>query len=171
MRRTIVLLLALALTTAAAWQRRDAYVLHSGKSNITMMGGMTIDALVALHKRLGEDTPYLWARIAGREYLIRDEAFLRQADALWAPVRALKPEEKALSAEEKRLDDRIDAIEDGEAKAAPGELERLRARNRAVSQRMRELDERSEALEKGVEAKLQEMIEQAIRDGRAKTLR
>jgi hypothetical protein len=40
-----------------------------------------------------------------------------------------------------------------------------------VSRRQRELDKRSEALEKVAEAKLRELIREAIRDGRAKELR
>ena len=170
MRRTILLLAVLALTTGAAWRRGDAYVLHAGKTNVTMTS-VSMRELPALLRRLGENAPYFWTRMAGREYLIRDEAFLREAMALWAPVEELKPEQKALSAEERRLDHRIDAIEDGEAKAEPGELARLRDRNAVVSARMRELDEREEALEKVIEAKLRDLAEQAIRDGRAKELR
>jgi hypothetical protein len=37
--------------------------------------------------------------------------------------------------------------------------------------RERELDERSEALEKVVQAKLRDLVDQAIRDGRANALR
>src|SRR4029079_3701904 len=65
----------------------------------------------------------------------------------------------------------IDAIEDGKAKAEPGELQRLRERNRVVSARMRELEDRSEALETRIEAKLRTMVERAIRDGRARPMR
>ncbi len=100
-----------------------------------------------------------------------DKALLRQAAALWAPIEAMEPEQRALGEEESRLHTRIDAIEDGKAKAAPGELARLRERNAVVSRRERELDERSEALEKVVEAKLRELVDEAIRDRRAKELR
>ncbi|HEY6141302.1 MAG TPA: hypothetical protein VI670_26400 [Thermoanaerobaculia bacterium] len=170
MRRTILLLLLLALAAGAAWRRGDAYVLHFGKTDVTMMTGSSIEFFVGLQKRLGGGS-YLWTRIDGREYLIRDEAFLRDADALWAPAHALKPEEKALSAEERRLDRRIDAIEDGKAAGEPGELKRLRERDRVVGARLRELEERSEAMEKEIEAKLRIMVEQAIRDGRARPMR
>jgi hypothetical protein len=72
-----------------------------------------------------------------------------------------------LNDEERRLDQRIDAIEDGEATGASGELEQLRARDKIVSRRQRELDEREEAMEKVVEARLRQVIEDAIRGGRA----
>ena len=158
------------MMTGAAWQRGDAYMLHAGKTNVTMTSSrVSIRSVVALQKRLG-DGRYLWTRIDGREYLIRDEAFLREAVALWAPIDALKPEQRELDAEEERLDDRIDAIEDGDAKAEPGELERLRERDHVVTRRQRELDQREEALEKVIEAKLRDMVEQAIRDGRAREL-
>ena len=171
MRRTILLLAFLALATGGAWPFGDAYVLHSGKTDVTMTSSrVSIDSVVKVRKRFG-DGPFLWTRIGGREYLIRDEAFLRDADELWAPMEALKPEQHALGDEERRLDRRIDAIEDGKAKGEPGELDRLREQYRVVSRRERELDHRSEAMEKVVEAKLRRMIEEAIRDGRANPLR
>src|ERR1043165_9302179 len=165
MRRTILLLAVLALTTAAAWRRGDAYVLHVGKTDVTMTSSQVgIDSVVALQHRLGNG-PYLWVRVSGREYLIGDEPFLRQAEALWAPVQALKPEQHELDDEERRLDKRIDAIEDGKATAEPGELAPLRERMRVVERRQRELDHRSEAMEKVIEAKLRDMVDEAIRDG------
>jgi len=169
MRRTILLLALLALSTGAAWRRGDAYMLHVGKTDVTMTS-TTVNELVALRRRLG-DGSYLWVRLGSREYLIRDEALLRDAAALWAPVEAMKPEERELSAEESRLDKRIDAIEDRRATAAPGELEQLRARYEAVERRLREVDQREEAMEKEIEAKLRQRIEEWIRDGRAKELR
>jgi len=135
------------------------------------MTGMTVDRLVAAHKRFSDSAPYFWMRIDGREYLIRDETFLRQARALWAPVDALKPEQKELDKEERRLDRRIDAIEDGDDRADRSELQQLRERNRVVSRRMRELDEREEAMEKVIESKLRDMAEQAIRTGVARPVR
>src|SRR5881392_640502 len=113
MRRTMFLLAVLALTTAAAWRRGEAYVLHVGKTDVTMTSShVSIENVVALRHRLG-DAPYLWVRIGGREYLIRDDVFLREAAAMWAPVQALEPEQHELGDEERRLDKRIDAIEDG----------------------------------------------------------
>jgi hypothetical protein len=171
MRRTILLLALLALTTGAAWRRGDAYMLHVGKTNVTMTSStVAINDLVPLQRRLG-DGSYLWVRLGSREWLIRDEALLRQASAMWAPIDALRPEQDELGEEESRLDKRIDAIEDRKAKAEPGELARLRERNAVVSRRQRELDERSEAMEKVAEAKLRQLVDEAIRDGCAKELR
>lgn len=167
--RQIVLLLAIAaFATAATWNRGDAYILHAGKTDVSMTN-MSISELVA-RQHLG-NASYLWARIRSHEYLIEDEGVLRDAVALWAPIEALKPEQQSLSDEEERLDARIDAIEDHEATASDGELERLRVRNEVVSRRQHELDEQEEAMEKVVEARLRTMIEDAIRTGRAKKLR
>ena len=159
------------MMTGAAWRRGDAYELRVGKTNVilTTTSGASLHSLTALRQRLG-DEPYLWTRISGRDYLIRDEDFLREAAAMYAPIDALKPEQDALEAEEE-LDHRLDAIYDGDTKAEPGELQRLRERNRVVSQRQRELDRQEEALEKVIEGKLRGMVEQAIRDGRAQALR
>ncbi|HEV2722114.1 MAG TPA: hypothetical protein VG323_18985 [Thermoanaerobaculia bacterium] len=170
MRRTILLLALLALSTGAAWRRGDAYILHRGNEQVAMMSS-TIEQMNGLMRRLGHE-PYFWARIDGREWVIRDEAFLREAVALWAPVRELKPEEKALNAEERQLDKRIDAIEDHPRTAAPapGELDQLRARYRDVEQRLRELDHRMEAREKVAEETLRDLVDAAIRDGRAKSI-
>ena len=169
MKRAIFLLALLALTTGAAWRRGDAYVLRAGKTDITMTS-TTMRELPALLRRFG-DGPYLWVRLGSREWLIRDETVLREAVELWAPIEALRPEQRELDAEESRLDHRIDAIEDGHAKAAPGELARLRERFAVVSRRERELDNRTEAMEKVVEAKLREVVDAAIREGRAQELR
>jgi len=165
----ILLLAILVLGSAAAWSRSDAYILHSGDTDVTMASGSLSD-IVALHHRLG-DTSYLWVRLGAREYLIRDESILGEAVALWAPIQAMRPEQEALNDEEERLDARIDAIEDGKATAAPGELAALRARDDIVRRRERELDEREEAMEKVVETKLRQVIDQAIRNGRATVLR
>lgn len=170
MKRAILLLALLALTAGAAWRHGDAYVLRAGKTNVTLLSGTSWSELPALQRRLG-DGPYLWVRLGSRAWLIRDEALLRQAAELWAPIDALKPEQRELGDEESRLDKRIDAIEDGKARAEPGELARLRERYAVVSRRERELDERSEAREKVVEAKLRDLVDEAIRDGRAKELR
>jgi hypothetical protein len=169
MRRTILLLALLALTTGAAWKHGDAYVLHSGTTDVTMTS-MSIEDLPPLYRRLGNGS-YLWVRIDGRQYLIRDGAVLHEATTIWAPVDALRPEQREVEAEERRLDRRIDAIEDGKAKGEPGELARLRERFRTVSARERELDKRSEALEKVAEAQLRELVERAIRNGRAEAYR
>lgn len=166
----MLLLALLALTTGAAWRRGDAYLLQTEHSHMLINSGISLRHIPELQKRFG-DGPYLWAHVDGREYLIRDEAFMREAQALWAPVDALRPEEKELNKEESRLDKRIDAIEDNRATAAPGELQELRDRYRVVERRLREVDQRSEALEKIAEAKLRDLIDEAIRDGRAKELR
>src|SRR5213082_3137975 len=98
MRRTILLLALLTLTIGAAWRRGDAYMLHAGKTDVTMMGGMPVSELPALHRRLG-DTSYLWVRLGTREWLIRDETLLREATALWAPIQALEREQHGLGVE------------------------------------------------------------------------
>lgn len=153
----------------AAWSRNDAYILRSGETDITRTSS-TVEELVAAQRRLPQG-PYLWVRLGSREYLIRDETVLDQAVALWAPIEAMKPEQRAVSEEESVLDRRIDAIEDRHATATEGELEQLRARDRVVSRRERELDQREEALEKVIEADLRQLVDEAIRSGRASRLR
>jgi len=169
MRRILLLLPILAFATGAAWRRGDAYVLNSGDTHVTMASG-SLSEIAALHERLGDST-YLWVRLSAREWIIRDESILREAVALWAPLQAMRPEQEALNDEEERLDARIDAIEDGKATAAPGELAALRERDDIVRRRERELDEREEAMEKVVEEKLRHVVDEAIRNGLAKAMR
>jgi hypothetical protein len=163
----MLFLALLALTTGAAWRRGDGYVLQTENPHMMVNTGIALRELPAMQRRFGHG-PYVWARVGGRNYLIRDEAFLRQAAALWAPVDALRPEQDALSAEESRLDKRIDAIEDHPTRAGRGELPELRERFRDVERRMRDLDQRSEALEKVAEERLRDLVDDAIRDGRAR---
>jgi beta-lactamase regulating signal transducer with metallopeptidase domain len=153
-----------------AWRRGDAYILRAGHSDVSR-SSTTVEELVRVRKRLDEEGPYLWFRTGSREYLIRDEEVLRQADLLWADIDALKPEQRAVSDEERELDHRIDAIEDRNVTASAGELEQLRERDRVVSRRERELDQREEALEKVAEAKLRDLVDDAIRSGVARRLR
>ena len=169
MRRIVLLLTVFVLATGGTWRRGDGYILHTGATNVTM-SNRAIREMMAIQRRLG-DSDYLWARIEGHEYLIRDEALLRDADSLWAPLRAMRPEERALSREESELDHRIDAIEDHRTEEAePGELRRLRDRYRIVDRRLREIERRNDEMEKVVEAKLRDLIDDAIRDGRAREL-
>lgn len=170
MRRLLLLFAILALGGAAAWERGDAYVLRAGRTDVTRSSS-SVRELVALRKRLAGVPAYLWVRLGPREYLIRDAAVLREAVALWAPIDALQPEQDAVGEEQRRLDRRIDAIEDQAAVPAAGELEALRGRNEVVSRRERELDDQEEALERVAEANLRALVDAAIRAGRAEALR
>ena len=172
MRRALFLPLLLLLATAAAWRPDDAYMLHVGKTDVIKMDvtNRTVREVVALRRRFG-DEPFLWTRLAGREYLIRDKALLQQAAELWSPIEAMKPEQHMLGDEIRELDHRIDAIEDHRATGKPGELQQLRERYETLSRRERELDRRTDEMEKVVEPKLRDLVDEAIRDGRARELR
>ena len=162
---------ALLLLFAAVWPHGDAYILHVGRTNVTMTSSTVgVESLPAVYKRLGEGS-YLWVREGGQEYVTRDAELLGQAEALWAPAQALKPEERAIDEEERELDRRIDALENHRTTASAGELEKLRARYKVVSRRERELDEQSEAMERRIESDLKQLIDEAIRSGRMKRFR
>jgi hypothetical protein len=78
-------------TTPAPARDRDLnFVLLTGDH--TMMSGNTRDVERARSKRQGEE-PLLWFRHEGREYVIRDEALLKQVQELWAPVGRLGAEQ------------------------------------------------------------------------------
>lgn len=170
-----LVLTALFSTTVSA-SARDAYVLTEG-SKVSMAlissDNASIEKVLTLRDRFGAD--FLWFRRDGREYLIRDSQFLARVNTLFAPMRALEPEQRAVSREESDLDRLIDAIEDRDEGEridddTRAHLRDLRARQRDVQRRERELDRREEAMEREAERALWRALDDAIRDGTVERL-
>ena len=141
---------------------------HDGNSH-HLSGGANVNDLVAVSNRFSGD--FLWARLKGREYLIRDADTLTRVRAFFSPLRALEPEMKRVSEQENELDEQIDAIEDGEsADRDEAKLDKLRAQRDAVQQRERELDRMEEKIECTAEKQLVTLIEESIKSGKARAL-
>jgi len=166
--------------------RRDAYVLYRAGGNSCM--NVSVADLEALQSQLSGD--FLWFRRSGREYLISDRAVINEAERCFDALRTLTPEQEALAErnraldrEEEALDRESDASDDGDddGKRDPRLDERRRAietRLRALEERQRDLateerilDEREAVLEKAGEAKLDLVINEALRRGAARPLR
>ena len=98
----VLLLTGLAATFAAAAPREDSYIMAHGNS--TTSSNISIDEYARLRgKRTGD---FLWFRRAGKAYLIEDSATLNEARALFAPLRALEPEQEDLRRREEALDEK-----------------------------------------------------------------
>jgi predicted ribosome quality control (RQC) complex YloA/Tae2 family protein len=161
------LLITLFATVAMA-SPRDAYVISLG--NYSTISGASVRDIELAVKRMPDKG--IWVRRGGREYVIVDEKTQRQTLAVFAPQRALVPEQKAVSREESRLDDQIDELEDQDRLTAAERerLSELRARMKVVARRERELDKREEELDREAERQFWMLINDAIRSGLARPL-
>jgi len=100
--------------------RRDAYVLALGKD--TFSTNLNFDSFARM--REGRSGDFLWFRRNGASYLIEDPATLREAQELFAPLRALEPEQKDLSRRQEALSEKEEAL-DREQDALDSEIDRL----------------------------------------------
>ena len=99
----LLLCAGLASTPAAAARgHEDSYILSLGNS--TTISNASIEESVRF--RGERTTDFLWARRAGKGYLIEDPATLKEARALFTPLRALEPEQEELRRREEALDEK-----------------------------------------------------------------
>jgi hypothetical protein len=142
--------------------REDSYVLAVGAS--TTISNASVDEMVRLQGDGASNV--LWFRRAGKAYLVEDPATLNGARELFAPLRALEPEQEELRRREQALDDQeekldrreedIDrqmdaASEDGNLTFTPlavAEQERLERDLREIRSRQREIQAAARELER-----------------------
>jgi hypothetical protein len=67
---------------------RDAYLLTRGEDGLST--DLSLEDFVSLRERFSGE--FLWVRRGGKRFLIRDQAVLGQAQALFEPLRTLDPE-------------------------------------------------------------------------------
>jgi len=99
---------------ALAHGREDAYILSFGNS--MTVSSVSIEEYENLRGRRPAD--FLWFRRGGKAYLVEDPATLKEARALFAPLRALDPEreelrrrQEALDEQDQELDQREDEVD------------------------------------------------------------
>lgn len=171
----------------------DAYILSQGENSFST--NLSLEALGAARARLSGD--FMWIRRGGKIYQIRDAKTLREAQALFAPLRQLDPEHEALARRQSLLNEEQEAL-DREQEKIEQELDRLteeeknperaaarqanerrrrdlEAKVRALESKERELDQiersidaREDALEKRAEEKLWRLIDESITRGIAR---
>jgi hypothetical protein len=98
----------------------DAYVLASGES--FMSSNLNIDTCVRMREASAGD--FLWFRRSGKGYRVDDPATLRQAVELFAPLRALEPEQEELSRRQEELGEKEEEL-DRQQDALESQMERL----------------------------------------------
>jgi hypothetical protein len=174
----------------------DAYVVARGARWIST--NVSVETVRTVQKRLSGD--FLWARCAGKEYLVRDARPIEQAEALFAPLRKLEPEQSALSrrqskleAAQAELDKEQEEIERSLDRAGDDSRShddaltrrRLESRQSQIHERLRALekeereldaiersiDQREEEIEAKAERELWRLIDRTIANGLARPAR
>src|SRR5438874_1290045 len=180
MRRTAIALSVLLWGAGASPVHASSYVFV--RSSNSMTSNVGIERSVAIKRQYGSN--FLWMRVDGRAYLIRDANTLDAIDALWGPVRALDPDYERVHArirpleeKERRIDHESDAISDDDNRSAADEarLRDLEREQRDVERELRvyereeeELDRKEERLEREAERAMIPIVRDAIRKGIAK---
>jgi len=167
---------------AFAHGREDAYILSFGNS--MTVSSVSIDEYENLRGKRPAD--FLWFRRAGKAYLVEDPATLKQARALFAPLRVLDPErdelrrrQEALDEQDQELDQREDEVDrkldvdsaedDGDDTVAPRtlsdadqhELEREMSEIRARQREVQAADRDLERIERDLDAREDEIEREA----------
>src|SRR5687767_13592024 len=148
MRRQIALLLLLCatLTLSAA---EMSYVFKRGDRSYIVTGNMPIKGIGSVTKRWSGD--FLWAKINGREYLIRDDATLAEARRAFVQVEANQEQYHALEAKMKPVERRHRILErqhDELTDSLSNEPERYTAaEEREMERRIREIGEKMRPIE------------------------
>jgi hypothetical protein len=91
-----------AAPAAVAHGPEDAYILSFGNS--MTVSSVSTDEYESLRGKRTAD--FLWFRRAGKAYLVEDPAVLKEARALFAPLRRLDPERDELRRRQEALDDK-----------------------------------------------------------------
>lgn len=186
MRRLILLLALLAVPLSAGDRFSYAYARPSG--NATISKG-SLEQVLKLRKRYSGE--YLWARLDGREYLIRDAALLSQVRVAFVPLEKLNVPQRALEAKKdpierraEQLEDEIDQLTDRDeddddlTAAEENRLHVLRSKLRETNRELRvyeqqeqALDEKEEALEVVFDAEIERIVKAAVRNGLVERVR
>lgn len=179
MRKLLLLLALVALTASASDRSRFTYIYKSG-GHTHMRSSMDIERIVKISKRWEGD--YVWLRLDGREWLIRDAAVLAEVRGAYAEMHALEPTMRAAAAQrhpyevklealEKKIDALSDDDDEGVNDARVRELERqMQAIEReyaAVERKAEKLEEEMDRLEEIAEAKFEVIVLRAVRQGKA----
>jgi chromosome segregation ATPase len=195
--RTRLLVLALLLSAVVAGvlsadDDRMSYIYRHGDGATMRISGAGMDHLGATAKKYGNE--FVWVRISGRSYVIRDAATLaevreafREAEAMAPSVRAveqrLKPYEQQMEAVEERIDSLSDRLDDerlGDS-AREGIEQKLRQAERdmrsieqqmsGIEREMEKLENEMERREAAGEDRFERIVERAIERGVAERAR
>ncbi|HUP60609.1 MAG TPA: hypothetical protein VNA69_09350 [Thermoanaerobaculia bacterium] len=180
-------MILLLLFTLPLFADNFSYVYSRAEGSATISRGSLKEVLRLKERFTGT---YLWARLDGREYLIRDAAALAQVRTAFVPMEALRPPQRALHAKMRPIERRVDRLEreidsitdrDDDEELTDADRERLHVLKRDLREARRELrvyedeerklDEREEVLEKVFDAEIERIVKQAVRRGVAERVR
>lgn len=178
--RKLALLAVLALPLFAGTPFSYVWV-HNDRQTMSTHH-MNLDRALELRDRLGKN--FVWFRLRGAEYVVRDAATMDALDRLWEPFRATDPEYDRLMArlrplekKENALDREHDALEEQEEHADSARLNDLERQLKDVQRQLRvledeerRLDDKRDAIERDVERRIVPLLEEAVRKGVAKRM-
>lgn len=182
--RSILLILLLAVPLCAD-EFSYVYAVPGEGEHVSISRG-DLKEVLRLRQRLSGT--FLWAKVGGREYVIRDAGVLQDVELAFGPLRALHPEQEALRARMRRIEEReerlereADALSDSEIRLTAiqsARLDELRRALREISEELRpleseerQLDQREESLDVVFDAEMERIVRRSIRSGTAERLR
>jgi chromosome segregation ATPase len=161
--RTRLLVLALLLSAIAAGvltagsKDSMSYIYRRGDGLHTRISGAGINRIGAVAKKYGDE--FVWVRLSGRQYVIRDAATLAEVRSVFREVEAMEPSlhavEKRLKPFEEKMEDveeRVDSLSDRLDDESLGESARD-----AIEAKMRDAERDMHAVEKQMEGIEREM--------------
>ncbi|PYQ29103.1 MAG: hypothetical protein DMF56_12555 [Acidobacteria bacterium] len=184
MRRTLFLfaLLFTALCCFAGERDRFTYVFSRGGKGDVILSHGSVQAMMRIKNRFVGT--YLYARLDGREYLIRDAASIDDARHAVAPLDAILEElepihqkMRPLEKREEAIDRELDALTDNEndQEMTAEKRDRIRELERQQHEVERDLrvyereeerfDHRQDALDKVFDEEIRRIVERAVRTG------
>jgi len=177
--RRITALLALFLAVAAGAEDRFTYIYRPDVHARALHLRGSIADLEHVQEKL-RTGPYLWVRLDGREFVIRDSAVLAEVAKAFAPLDALNREQRALErkvepfeARAERLEEQVDRLSDSEEELSAEDERRLRD----LEQQLREARHELQPFEKDVrelerrEVSVERVVEEAVRGIAARAIR
>ena len=195
MRKTIALLLlaaAVPLGLSLTADEKMSYIFKRGDRAYIVTGNAIIHNIGKMTSRFEGD--YLWARLDGDEYLIRDNAVMDEARKAFLQLEANQAEYHVIEAKMRPVENRYDELEEAHDKLSDrlgddddltaSERRTIETRLRELEQKMKPLeaqlrelereeekfDDKQEVLEEAAEKKLEEIIRRAIARGAAERL-
>jgi DNA repair exonuclease SbcCD ATPase subunit len=180
--RRLILLLLLAVTASAG--DRFPYVYSRDSSKHWTISRGNVEDIVRLTKRYSG--AFVWARVDGREYLIRDAAVLDEVRRAARPLEELEPAQRSIERrmkpverQQEKLEDELDQLTDKADDEALTAADHARIRDlrsqirdlerqlHPLEQEERQIDEREEELDRVFDDEVERIVKRAIRLGTA----
>lgn len=170
----------------SAGDRGMSYIYKRGEGLYTRISGSAIDRIGAVAKKYGNE--FVWVRVGGRNYVIRDAATLAEVRNAFREVEAMepslheaekrmKPFEKQMEDVEERLDSLGDRLDDDSLSdsardaieqkmhAAEKDMHAIEKQMEGVERELERIEKESEKREAVAEDRFEAIVERAIERG------